>query len=62
MEIENNSNIFKYIVYQTTNLINNKIYVGVHQTSDPDSFDGYLGNGIINTQPYTYQYAKTAFQ
>lgn len=33
----------KYIVYCTTNLINNKIYVGVHQTSDPTHFDGYIG-------------------
>jgi hypothetical protein len=36
----------KYIVYLTTNIINNKIYVGVHQTENPDVFDGYLGNGI----------------
>ena len=32
----------KYIVYKTTNLINNKIYVGVHRTN-PDIFDGYKG-------------------
>lgn len=33
----------KYIVYQTINKINNKIYIGVHKTEDPDIFDGYLG-------------------
>ena len=53
---------WKYIVYETTNLINGKIYVGLHKTENPDIFDGYLGNGIIATQPYTYMYAKTAFQ
>lgn len=53
---------WKYIVYETTNLVNNKIYIGLHKTKDPDIFDGYIGNGIYVTQPYTYQYAKTAFQ
>lgn len=53
---------WKYIVYETTNLINNKIYVGLHKTENPDIFDKYLGNGVISTQPYTYMYAKTAFQ
>jgi hypothetical protein len=33
----------EYTVYQTTNLINGKIYVGVHQTNDP--LDNYLGSG-----------------
>lgn len=53
---------WKYIVYETTNVVNNKIYIGLHKTKDPDTFDGYIGNGIYVTQPYTYQYAKTAFQ
>lgn len=34
----------KYIVYQTTNLINGKIYVGVHRTN-VDIFDFYYGCG-----------------
>lgn len=34
-----------YIVYKTTNLINGKIYVGVHRTN-PDIFDGYIGCGV----------------
>ena len=36
----------KYIVYKTTCLINNKIYIGLHKIEDPDIFDGYLGNGF----------------
>lgn len=55
-------NTWKYIVYETTNIANGKIYVGIHKTKDPDKFDGYIGNGIYITQPYTYQHSKTAFQ
>lgn len=36
----------KYIVYKTTCLINNKIYIGKHRTENPDKFDGYLGNSV----------------
>jgi hypothetical protein len=35
-----------FIVYKTTCLINNKIYIGVHETKNPDVFDGYIGNSI----------------
>jgi hypothetical protein len=43
----------KYIVYKTTCLINNKIYIGVHKTENPDIFDGYLGNGFnLNNTHY----------
>ena len=35
----------KYIVYQTTCKVNNKIYIGVHETLT-DEFDGYLGCGV----------------
>lgn len=53
---------WKYIVYETTNLINNKIYVGLHKTKDPETFDGYIGCGIYITQPYTYIHPKFKFQ
>jgi len=32
-----------YTIYQTKNLINGKIYIGKHQTKDPN--DSYLGSG-----------------
>lgn len=36
-----------HIIYKTTNKVNKKIYIGYHfQTSNPFSFDGYLGSGM----------------
>lgn len=37
-----------YIIYKTTNLINDKIYVGYHSTDNLD--DSYLGSGKILKQ------------
>lgn len=45
MEMGNNSHDFKWIVYCTTCIVNNKIYIGVHKTKTPDVFDGYIGGG-----------------
>jgi len=38
-----------YIVYQTTNLVNQKFYIGVHKQDFffPILFDGYLGSGPL---------------
>ena len=44
--------MFYYIVYKTTCLVNNYIYVGVHKTKDPNIFDGYLGRGFWKHSKY----------
>lgn len=60
MEMEDN--FMKYIVYLTTNLINKKIYIGVHKTEDPDKFDGYIGCGVNINIPSSYMKPTTPFQ
>lgn len=52
----------KYIVYQTINIVNNKIYVGVHKTKDPTKFDGYIGCGCNINWPSSYMNPKYPFQ
>lgn len=52
----------KYIVYQTTNLVNNKIYIGVHKTENPEIFDGYIGCGVSINKPSSYLKPSTPFQ
>lgn len=52
----------KYIVYCTTCLVNGFIYIGVHETIDPNKFDSYLGNGCYANKPSSYNKPKTKFQ
>lgn len=59
---EKEDNLVKWIVYLTINTKNNKIYIGVHKTLDPNVFDGYIGNGVRINQPSTYKKSKTPFQ
>lgn len=40
---------YEYIVYKTTNLINKKIYIGVHRTVK-GVYDGYIGCGVSGKQ------------
>lgn len=40
--------MYKYIVYKTTNKINNYIYIGVHRTN-VDIDDGYIGCGLYSS-------------
>lgn len=50
-----------YIVYLTTNIVNKYIYVGVHKCIS-EKFDGYIGCGVYENQPHTYNHPKTKFQ
>lgn len=52
----------KYIIYITTNQVNNKIYIGVHSTDTPNSFDNYLGCGVFANLPKSYSNGGTLFQ
>lgn len=59
--MEMGENLEKYIVYLTTNIKNNKIYIGVHKTSIK-GFDGYIGNGIYINKPSSYKFGRTPFE
>jgi len=47
-----------YYLYEIKNIINNKIYVGVHQTKDIN--DGYMGSGTVINKAYE-KYGKDMF-
>ena len=48
----------KSIVYLTKNLINSKIYIGVHDCEDPNVWDYYLGCGAYANKPSSYNQCK----
>jgi group I intron endonuclease len=48
-----------HILYQTTNLVNNKLYIGVHSTEDLG--DGYLGSGVHLQRAVKY-YGRENFE
>ena len=47
-----------YYLYEIKNTVNNKIYVGVHQTKDIN--DGYMGSGTVINKAYE-KYGKEMF-
>lgn len=51
-----------YIVYQMTNIVNNKIYIGVHKTKNPEIFDGYIGGGMYFNSPSSYSKPNSPYQ
>lgn len=53
---------YKYIIYQTINIVNNKIYIGRHREENLDVFSGYIGCGVNINYPSTYMNPYTAFQ
>lgn len=55
--MESNQNL-KYIVYVTMNMINGKIYIGVHGTTTPYEFDNYLGCGSYSNRRCSYHLGK----
>lgn len=52
----------KYIVYVTKNTVNGVEYIGVHKTINPEVFDGYIGCGVYNNRPSSYNNPVTPFQ
>lgn len=51
-----------YIIFLTVNTKRDKTFLGLHETKNPDIFDGYLGDGIWINQPSTFMYPKTPLQ
>ena len=50
-----------YIVYCTVNIVNKKIYIGVHKTNKNEK-SYYLGCGVYANLRSSYEHPKTAFQ
>lgn len=48
-----------YTVYRTVNLVNGKVYVGVHATENPD--DAYLGSGSV-LKAAVLKYGRASFK
>ena len=53
--------MYKWILYCTTCTENGYIYIGVHKTTNPNSFDGYIGCGIYNSNDWYINHPVTPF-
>lgn len=51
-----------WIVYKTTNVVNNKIYIGVHKVDKNNIEDNYIGCGVYSNKPSTYMNAEFPFR
>lgn len=57
----------KYIIFLTINFKqsingNYRIYLGISKTNNPNTFDGYIGDGVNIKQIGSFKYPKTPFQ
>lgn len=52
----------KYILFVTLNLKTNRHLIGIHETENPEYFDGYIGEDINLFLPFTYKNSKTELQ
>jgi hypothetical protein len=55
------NNEYIYIVYLTINIVNDKMYIGVHKQSSRE-FDGYIGCGIESKNSKKLKHPKTPLQ
>lgn len=60
MEMGNNLQKYKWILYCTVCNMNGKIYIGVHKTKTPEKFDGYIGGGW--EVGWEIKHPKTAYE
>jgi len=49
----------KYLIYKTTNTINQKFYIGAHETDNEE--DSYLGSGVVLNRAIE-KYGRSAFK
>ncbi len=52
----------KYIVFLTISMRDSRIYLGVHETENPNKFDGYIGAGCWTNINSSFKYPKTPLQ
>lgn len=61
LKSKTNNTVKKTILYLTINLINFKIYIGVHDIDPLHPWDGYLGDGVNRFCPSSIKHPKNPF-